>query len=247
MRPVCIFRHTADESPGTLAPALDRAGLSWEIVDLWRQVPAEFDPRRLAGLIVLGGPMNADEVDRHPLLRPEVELIRQTVAADLPVLGICLGAQLLAEALGGRVYRHTHKEIGWYDVEFTKAAANDPLWGGLAGRQTLFHWHGDTFDLPPGAVPLATSNSCTAQAFRLGTRVYGLQFHLEVTAPIIQRWLDEPAGREEIASLDYIDASAVRARTPAALADMRPVADVVFGRFADLCRQRFLPIRVGSD
>lgn len=238
MLPVWIFRHTADESPGTLAAALDEAGLAWEIIDLWRALPNRFDPAALAGLVVLGGPMNADEVVRNPFLLPEVQWIRQAVDADLPVLGICLGGQLLAQALGGRVYRHRHKEIGWYDVEFTGAAVEDRLWGGMEQRQRLFQWHGDTFDLPAGGVPLAYSVSCPAQAFRYGTRAYGLQFHLEATAEVIQRWLNEPAGREEIAALDYIDAVAMQAETAAGLAGMYPVARRVFGRFAELCRQR---------
>lgn len=237
--PVWIFKHTADESPGTLATALDEARMPWEIIDLWRALPERFDPLRLAGLVVLGGPMNADEVKRHPFLLPEVAWIRQAVDAELPVLGICLGAQLLAQATGGRVYRHCHKEIGWYDVELTEAAEADPLWQGVGRCPRLFHWHGDTFDLPAGADLLATSASCPAQAFRIGKRAYGLQFHLEVTEPTIRRWLDEPAGREEIAALDYIDLGAVHAQTTAAsMAPMHRLAAIVFGRFAALCQQR---------
>lgn len=236
MRPVWIFRHTADESPGTLAEALDAAGLPWRLVDLWHALPERFVPEELAGLVVLGGPMNADQTLEYPFLAPEVGWIAAAVAAQTPVLGVCLGAQLLAQALGGRVYHHAHKEIGWYDIHWTAAADDDPLWRGLPQSSRLFEWHGDTFDLPAGAVHLAASTTCAAQAFRYGQRAYGLQFHLEVTEPIIERWLDEPAGREELAALDYIDVAEVRRQTCLHSAAMRQLAAAVFGRFAALCK-----------
>ena len=133
--------------------------------------------------------MNVDEVEKYPHLAQEVEWIKQALAAGLPTLGICLGAQLLAKALGAKVYPNRVKEIGWYSAELTPHADRDPLFEGGGKQITVFHWHGDTFDLPPGTVRLAESKLCRNQAFRYGRSAYGLQFHIEMTAELIDSWL----------------------------------------------------------
>ncbi len=134
--------------------------------------------------------------DDLPYLRRELEIIAAAAARRQPVLGICLGAQLIAKAMGARVYRNAEKEIGWYPVHFTQAAAQDPLLGGVESPQELFHWHSETFDLPAGAVPLASSALCRNQAFHIGNVLYGFQFHLEVTPEMIADWCthDENCG-----------------------------------------------------
>ncbi|WP_343701602.1 gamma-glutamyl-gamma-aminobutyrate hydrolase family protein [Chitinophaga sp.] len=132
-------------------------------------------------LIVMGGPMGVYEEDQYAWLAPEKELIRGAIAAGKPVLGICLGAQLIAAALGAKVYPNREKEIGWFPVQFHEDLA--------PSSATVFHWHGDTFDLPEGAVHLAETPACKNQAYRIGDKVYGLQFHFEVTPAAMESML----------------------------------------------------------
>jgi GMP synthase (glutamine-hydrolysing) len=145
------------------------------------------------GVSLMGGPQSAN--GSLPGLLAELKLIEQAVVAETPVLGICLGAQLIAKALGARVYGNPEKEIGWAPVYFTEAAARDPVFAGFDSPSTLFHWHADTFDLPAGAQWLAYSDKCLHQAFRFGPSVYGVQFHPEITPEMIVDWsaaLDAP-------------------------------------------------------
>src|SRR5204863_2879167 len=120
-------------------------------------------------------------------------------------LGVCLGAQLLAKAVGAEVYRHRQKEIGWYGIELTPEALDDPLFAGLPSTQTVFQWHGDTFDLPEGAVLLAKGATCRHQAFRLGRAAYGVQFHPEMTLEMVGDWLDQPSLAEKWEKLASIN------------------------------------------
>ena len=151
MKPVLALRHVPHEGIGTIEDALRRAELPYSIVDLFRELPQEFHPEQFSGLIVMGGPMNVDETDRYPFLADEVRWIRQTVDAGLPVLGVCLGSQLLAKALGARVYPNRIKEIGWYDIELTAAAKSDPLFGDCQAAETVFQWHGARGRLATGS------------------------------------------------------------------------------------------------
>jgi len=154
----------------------------------------------MSGLIVLGGPMGVYESDRHPRLLDEQELIRSALASRVPVLGICLGSQLLASALGARVYPAPAKEIGWYDVTLEREAASDPLLAGAPERFKALHWHGDVFDLPGGAVPLARSAVTRHQAFAYGGVAWGLLFHLEAGVEEVQKMA---AGfPDEVATVD---------------------------------------------
>ncbi|WP_343712770.1 type 1 glutamine amidotransferase [Inquilinus sp.] len=146
------------------------------------------------GLLVLGGVQFAGDDDAHPYLPAELAAIRAFAAAGKPVLGICLGAQLLARALGGTVRHHHTPEVGFTAIEATEAAAADPLLQGLAPLPKLMHWHYDTFDLPQGATLLATNPVCANQAFSAGPGLYGLQFHLEVSADIVEGWVEMFSG-----------------------------------------------------
>lgn len=238
MPDLLVLRHVRHESLGSLAGVFRRAGLTYEYVDLADDPLRSFDPRPLAGLVVLGGPMNVDETDEHPHLATEVEWLRAAVADDLPVLGLCLGAQLLAKSLGARVRPNGVKEIGWYAIETTPAAAGDRLFAHCRPRETVFQWHGDTFDLPAGAVHLAESPQCRRQAFRFGRSAYALQFHLEVTAEIVDEWLGEPGNHCEVEGLRDIDPREIRARTPQELPGMAALGEKVFGEFAAICRER---------
>jgi len=241
----------AHEGLGTIADALSRCQVPWTTIDAFAGSLPQFNPREVAGLIVMGGPMNADEVDKHPFLAEEVRWLRQAVDAQLPVLGVCLGSQLLAKSLGQKVYANWIKEIGWYDIELLPAAGADPLLHdlplplgegrgeGAARRITVFQWHGDTFDLPASAMQLARSPQCENQAFRFGQRAFGLQFHMEVTAEIIDEWLCQSDNCGELAGLSYIDPAALRRQIPEKLPQMEAVGRQVFDRFANLCRTTY--------
>lgn len=179
-------------------------------------------------LIVMGGPMGVYEGDRHPWLYGEVAVIRAAIARGRRVLGICLGAQLIAAALGAKVYPGTHREIGWWPIE--KTGSGGPL-AALPDGATVFHWHGDTFDLPEGAQRLACSAGCANQAFRYGDRVLALQFHCEVTGPGIEQMLADGMaelveGQPYIQSADEIRAG-VATHVPASNAAMAAVLETI--------------------
>jgi GMP synthase (glutamine-hydrolysing) len=235
MSGITVLRHVPHETLGILQDVFLDAGLDWRYVDLFDAVPERLGLGDAAGLVVLGGPMNVDDVDAYPWLADEVRWIRQAVDAELPVLGICLGAQLLAKSLGAKVTANRVKEIGWYRLELTAEAASDPLFGGCGARHTVFQSHGDTFALPDGAVHLARGQQCENQAFRYGRSAWGLQFHIEMTEAMVHEWLDEPDTRRLCSALDYVDPDAVRAEAPRALPKMRVLADHVLPRFAALC------------
>jgi len=182
-----ILQHVPHEGPGLIALLGAGRGISFSTVRLDRGEPLP-PAKSLGGLVILGGPMGVYEADRHPHLAAEIELIRGCVAFRRPVLGVCLGAQLIASALGGRVYRGDGPEVGAGDVELTDAGRADPVLGGGGSLIPVFHWHGDTFDLPPGAVHLAGSDRYPHQAFRWGDRIYAFQFHVEVDEALAEAW-----------------------------------------------------------
>ncbi len=186
MPPFLVLQHHPIETPGVFAEMLSERGLATQTVrlDLGQPVPA--DPGAFAGVIAMGGPMGVYEEDRYPWLREEDRLLKEALARDQPTLGICLGSQLIAKAAGARVAPGPEKEIGWYRLTLTADAKADLLFAGFPPTFDAFEWHGDVFDLPEKTVPLAASARYPHQAFRLGRRVYGLLFHLEVTAQMVR-------------------------------------------------------------
>lgn len=243
------IRQVPHEGLALLAEVFEAADVEVEYVDQFAGGAAvnptgnAFDPTRHRGLVVMGGPMNVDETDRYPFLATELEWIRRAVAAQSPVLGICLGSQLLAKAVGARVYPNVRdgrrvKEIGWYDLELLPAAKDDPLLYDCQATERVFQWHGDTFDLPPGAVQLARSADCEQQAFRYGPNAWGLQFHWEITPPVLETWLAEPGMCCELESLPQFDPAILRAAAPREFPAMTALARRVFARFAALVRPR---------
>jgi GMP synthase (glutamine-hydrolysing) len=190
---VLVFRHVPFEGLGLIAPVLAARHIEVDYADLYKAGAAVPDITGYDALVFLGGPMSVN--DDLPYLATEMELIRHAMVRRQPVLGICLGAQLIARALGATVRRNSVREIGWFDLRFTAAGEADRLFHGLSA-ETVFHWHGETFDLPPGAELLASSDLCRNQVFRIGETVYALQFHLEVTPEIIADWCiqDENCG-----------------------------------------------------
>jgi GMP synthase-like glutamine amidotransferase len=171
--------------------------------------------------------MNVDEVQKYPFLTEEVLLIEKMLAEEKPILGICLGAQLIAKALGSRVFPNDHKEVGWHPISLTPAAATDPLFKKMPKEMNVLHWHGDTFNLPKNAVHLARSTRCENQAFRYGKNTYGLQFHLEVTPGMLVSWCRSKDGRADLAAAGE-DGEHVLKVTDAAHAELSPWAETFF-------------------
>ena len=226
---VLAFRHGPHENLGWICNALDAHGIAYD----YAGSDAAVEEARLheaGALIFLGGVMSAN--DDLPFIHREVEHIRAAIVRGQPVLGICLGAQLIAKALGARVYKNAIAEIGWAPITFTRAAQRDPLFADLPPSETVFHWHGDTFDLPDGAELLASSGQCRHQAFRLGDRVYGLQFHLEVTPDMIAQWCAEDAACGDACEVkDPIDPIAHSVQSG-------ELARLVFNRWCSLVNDR---------
>ncbi|HYJ13994.1 MAG TPA: gamma-glutamyl-gamma-aminobutyrate hydrolase family protein [Candidatus Limnocylindria bacterium] len=234
MRKLLVCQHVPHEILGTLNPMLKHAGFRIRYVNFGRHPDAQPNLDGYAGLIVLGGPMSAYDDQRLPHLAVEMKLIESAMKRNLPVLGICLGGQLVARTLGARVYANPIKEIGWYDVAPSAHADDDPLLNDFKERETLFQWHGDTFDIPHGGIHLASSRHCENQAFRFGANVYAFQFHLEVDEPMILRWLKVPENRREIASLHGdIDPDRIHTETVRHIGRLHELSDRVFGKFIE--------------
>ncbi|MSP40671.1 MAG: amidotransferase [Deltaproteobacteria bacterium] len=248
MKKLLVCQHVAHELLGTLNPLLKRAGFRIRYVNFARHPDAQPTLDGYDGLVILGGPMSVNDAHRLPHLNTELKLIEAALRGNLPVLGICLGSQLIAKTLGANVYRNREKEIGWYDISPTEEAEQDPLLSGLAKSEKIFQWHGETFDLPRGTCHLAFSPLCAHQAFRYGGNVYGFQFHLEVDEPMIQRWLRVPDNRKEIAALGAnITAERIHRETPEHIARLQQLSESVFGAFIELFgvdkKLRHLPSR----
>ena len=183
-----VLQHVPFEGLGHIDSWIRRRGHRLTLSRLYEGAKLP-DPEAFDRLVILGGPMNIHEEAAYPWLAEEKALIKAALAAGKSAVGICLGAQLLADGLGSRVYAGSHREIGWFPVRLTAAGQRTALTEGLPAVTTVFHWHGDTFDLPPGAVHLFESEACANQAFLLDNRILGLQFHLESTPETVQQLL----------------------------------------------------------
>jgi GMP synthase (glutamine-hydrolysing) len=179
------FLHVPFEGPAALAGWATRRGHRLDATR-WYADPTPPAIDTVDGLIVMGGPMGVHDVDTVPWLNREKDYLRAYVDSGRPVLGVCLGAQLLADVLGARVVPNAHREIGWFPITLTPGARRSRWFAGFPPSLEVFHWHGDTFDVPAGAELLATSEACAHQAFVWRERVLGLQFHLEVTADSVE-------------------------------------------------------------
>jgi GMP synthase-like glutamine amidotransferase len=188
MKPVAIFRHTPGEGPGYFATFLDRHSIPWRLcaIDEGESVPS--DPTSFGGLCFMGGPMSVN--DPLAWIADELNLIRSSVARDIPVIGHCLGGQLIAKALGAEVLRNPVREIGWGAVRAEGAVAAD--WFGSVGSFDAFHWHGETFGIPRGASRILSNQWCQNQAFVLAKHL-AMQCHLEMTAAMVRLWSREGA------------------------------------------------------
>ncbi len=228
---ILVFQHVPFEPLGSLDQTIRSAGIRIRYVNFDRHPAQQPDPGRYHGLVVLGGPMAADQVEQYPHLDYECDAIRSAIDRGLPVLGICLGAQLIARALGGETHGGAAPEYGWVDIRPTQAGRDDPLIGHFRSPEAIFQWHGDTFTLPTGAVHLAESDTCALQAFRVGERVYGFQFHLEADRALIERWLAER--RESSGSAAALHRPDVLAATDRHMPRVETLGRAVFGEFVD--------------
>lgn len=223
-----VVQHVAVEGPGLLGAALQARGVALRTVRVFAGEPVPAGCEADA-LVVMGGPMGVYDGDRHPHLRDELRLIESALAAGRPIIGTCLGSQLLAAALGARVYPNTRKEIGWHEVALAAAARDDALLAGAPDRFTPVHWHGDVFDLPAGAVHLARSALTPHQAFRHGDNAWGLLFHLELERPQLDSWLTAFADEMRDAG---VAPEAITADADQRLAAAAAVGTRVFDAFA---------------
>jgi GMP synthase (glutamine-hydrolysing) len=189
MKPVLCVRNDRDDTLGIAVPALAENGVPVMRLDAFDAEPRWPSLDEISGLVVFGGEMNADEIERYPYLLSQRELMRRAVDDGMPVLGICLGAQMLARAFDARVYRAPLREFGFKPVRITEAGEADPLLGAFRSGDRVFQWHEDTFDLPDGAELLAAGDEVQVQAFRMGRNAWGVQFHPEVDAEGVDAWL----------------------------------------------------------
>jgi GMP synthase-like glutamine amidotransferase len=232
LKPVAIFRYARTEGPGHFATFLSSHGLEWTLVALDEGEPVPADPRAYSGLGFMGGPMSAN--DELPWTQPVLQLMRDAVAAKVPVIGHCLGGQMLARAMGGQVSRNPVKEIGWVPVTIEDSPIAQAWFQGAASPFATFQWHEDTFTLPPGATRILTGTHCPNQAYVLDDRHLGMQCHVEITAEMIDTWcrtgisdIDENVGRSPAVQ----DAATIRSLIARNLTPLSATADRLYARW----------------
>jgi len=224
-----VVQHVEPECPFAIEDALRAAGLDVDTrrVDVGEPLPANLD--EYAALVVMGGPMSAATDEGFPTRPAELALLGEAIERQLPVLGICLGAQLLAVAAGGSVYTGPKPEIGWGTVHLTESAQSDPLFADAPDELTVLHWHGDTYVRPPGSVHLASNAAYAEQAFRCGERAWGLQFHLEVDGPAVNGFVEAFGDEVEAAGTTP---EQIRRATDGSLEWLVPHQRAILARFA---------------
>ena len=224
---ILIFRHFPTEGPGYFAEFLDRRHIRYRTIKVDQGEPIPESIADIPALVFMGGPMSVN--DPLPWIPKLLRLIRLAVAADVPVLGHCLGSQLISKALGGRVRRHRLKEIGWLPVQTVKSIAASTWMNDLPSQFEAFHWHGETFSLPPGATHILRSRHCRNQGFVVGKSL-ALQCHIEMTPEMVRTWAQ--AGEREIATAQPCVTVQRRARLlqdlPARNARLHRIADVFY-------------------
>jgi GMP synthase-like glutamine amidotransferase len=233
MKPIAILQFWHKDGPGNFATFLDTNRRRYERYALYDGEAVPTDVRAFSGICLLGGPQSAND-DHLAWIQPVLDLIRQAAANEVPVIGHCLGGQLMARALGGQVSKNPVKEIGWQEVANYESPASE-AWIGARGRFPVFQWHGERFSLPPGAARILTGDWCENQAFVLGPHL-GLQFHPEITPAMIAQWSEK--WRDEVGSAESLPTSI---QTPAdierdtvyALPAMRALASRLYGRWLE--------------
>jgi GMP synthase-like glutamine amidotransferase len=195
---ILIIKHVSNEGPGLIRTFFEDQGWPVELVDFSNGdvLPNNFDS--IAAVVMLGGPMNVYEEEKYTFLKKEDDFITRLLIEEIPFLGVCLGAQLLAKSCQGRVFKSRSEEIGWYTVHMTIEGRQDTLFYGLPTHLTVFQWHGDTFEIPEGGTLLVQGKTCKNQAFKIGQYAYGLQFHIEVTHDMVMEWMQDQDDKADV-------------------------------------------------
>lgn len=221
--------HAPSETAGLIGDVLKKLKLNFKEIRPYGGQSVPKNSPELDALILMGGPMNVDETKKYPFLAEEVKLIQKVIEDGKPVLGICLGSQLIAKALGSKVYPNpSGREVGWKPLELSMNGILDPLFKEFPNNTQVLHWHGDTFDLPKAAVHLASTEKTQNQAFRYGENVYALQFHLETTGEMIKDWIESD---EAYVTDAKKNPDAILDETEASFLKLKPAANKLFASF----------------
>ncbi|RPI47683.1 MAG: type 1 glutamine amidotransferase, partial [Betaproteobacteria bacterium] len=224
-------RHYRTEGPGYFAIYLERCGLPWCLIRIDAGDPVPADVSEFSGIALMGGPMSVN--DSLPWIPAVLQLIRRAVESDVPVVGHCLGGQLMAKALGGTVVPNREKEIGWGEVEVAAVPEASSWFGAAVSRFTTFHWHGETFSVPPGAVALLSSALCDNQAFVLGKHL-AMQCHVEMTAELIESWCESGAAEiAQSAGAGVQTCAEIGRDLDRRLARLHAIADRIYARWVE--------------
>ncbi len=234
MNELLVLQHHPGEDLGVIGDFLRREGLAWRVIRPYMGEPVPRDVTAARGVIALGGPMSAYDTGAFPFLRDEISLLQAALDAGKPVLGICLGSQLLAAALGARVYPGKEKEIGWGAVQLTLDFRADRLFAEVPTTFMALHWHGDVFELPKGAISLGHSAKTRHQGFRHGANAYGLLFHLEVTPALVRNMI---SSFEDELGAAGASAEVIERGLASHMAEVQQTGDKVFTALARLCKQ----------
>ena len=241
MKKILVCQHVAYEILGTLNPLLKNRGFRIQYVNFGRHPEQQPAIDKYHALIILGGPMNVDETKRYPHLAYEIKMIEQAMKLNIPVLGICLGAQLIARALGAKVSKNPQAEIGWYDINKTKLGEEEHVFKHFSANEKIFEWHSDTFEIPNGAAHLASSPTCDSQAFCYGENIYGFQFHLEVDQAMIERWMKLPNHSKELLNLKGSTGCAeIRRGNQAYLERLIQLSELTFSELLNIFTQQHI-------
>jgi GMP synthase (glutamine-hydrolysing) len=229
-RRVLFIQHSEVDSPGVLGETLEGMAITLDVLrpDIGQTIPTCLED--FGGLVLGGGPQGAYEQEKYPYLAHECALVRQAASQGIPVLGLCLGAQLMASALGARV-QPGRREVGFFEVNLDPISAYDPLWRGIPTKFIATHWHGDVFDIPPGGMRLAWSALTPNQLFRYGHALYGLQFHLEMTPRLFEEAITRAYG---LLVDSGIDADLMSRQGQQFLPALQETASTVFSRWAEM-------------
>jgi len=236
VKPLLLVRNDGFETYGVAVPSLRSAGAELLLVDAFEGQPLP-ELSEVAGVVMLGGTVNADQVDRYPFLLEDRTLTREAVEAGVPYLGVCLGAQILARALDRPVMKAARREVGFQPVHPTEAASDDALLSGFTDGDRVFQWHEDTFDLPEGATLLATDDDVPHPAFRVGDLAWGIQFHFEVDGAELEAWLDEADSLMDLEATWGKSSEDIRLEAKEHMAAHEERGREVFRRFADVVRR----------
>jgi len=229
-----VFQNEECEHLGVFSKILNENNISYQYIKLYEEeeIPNLND---YSAIIILGGPMNVYEERKYPFLKKENSSIKEALKINKPMLGICLGAQIIARAAGAKVYPAKRKEIGWFTIDLTIEGKKNEVFKSLERQLTVFQWHGDTFDMPTGSNKLVTSNLIPNQAFSIGKTTYALQFHLEVTKQMISEWVNRYA--DELASLkEEVDTDKMMKYSEHYIQPLNKHASLLFSNFLRLLR-----------